>query len=574
MNHTTPPSQGVVLVADPLSVVFVAPRQLPAARPNTTILFTATTRHAIPMPPMSLCPAWWEELLGQYPDPVFRNTLCLIARYGAKVGYEGPDQAIRRPNLASANEAPGVTDGDLKRNRERGKVAVVHSLGPRFVVSPLALVPKPAGGFRRIHHLSTPPRRSVNDHIPSQYGHLKYALFNEALAQVQKAGPGAIMVKRDLADAFRHIPIHPSDWWLFRFKWQGSVFQERFLPFGLWTAPRIFNYFAEGLHWILQSRSTGAIIHYLDDFLAVVSAAGSTRVQEYGQCFQETCDTLGLEVKLSKNAFGTTIEFLGLIIDSRRMEARLPPEKKEKGLLLISELATQKSCTLLALQRVTGLLNFLSKVVPLGRTFCRRLYDLEQRFPTGGGKAVHRRIPSGARKDLKWWRDLLPVHNGVLIIHPSRRRWRLWTDAAGKKGIGGFILPGEGPRLPPYNEVSEFFSARVLFSQRNEHINVKEMIAVLVAFKRWAPLLAGCRLHLFCDNTAVVSSLRRRTSRGRLMAVLRKTLLLAARYDIEIEPQWIPSAENCLADALSRFEADRINQLAPQLRIPRQTLLK
>ena len=44
------------------------------------------------------------------------------------------------------------------------------------------------------------------------------------------------------------------------------------------------------------------------------------------------------------------------------------------------------------------------------------------------------------------------------------------------------------------------FSARVRFSQRNELINVKEMIAVLVAFKRWAPKLAGCHLHLFCDN--------------------------------------------------------------------------
>ena len=182
--------------------------------------------------------------------------------------------------------------------------------------------------------------------------------------------------------------------------------------------------------------------------------------------------------------------------------------------------------------------------MPLGRTFCRRLYDLEQRFRPGSRKGVLRRIPTAAKQDLKWWRDLLPGHNGILIIRPKRQKWRLWTDAAGKKGIGGFILPGGGPHIPPYPEVTEFFSARVRFSQRNEHINVKEMIAVLVAFKRWAPKLAGCHLHLFCDNTAVVSGLRRRTSRGRLMATLRKTLLLAARYDIEIDPRWIPSGEN------------------------------
>ena len=134
-------------------------------------------------------------------------------------------------------------------------------------------------------------------------------------------------------------------------------------------------------------------------------------------------------------------------------------------------------------------------------------------------------------------------------------------------------MPGEGPHLPVHSEVTECFSARVLYSQRNEHINVKEMIAVLVAFKNWALLLAGCHLHLFCDNTAVVSGLRRGTSRGRLMGVLRKVLLLVARYDIQIDPRWIPSGENCLVDALSRFETDKIKLLAPQLKIPHRTLL-
>ena len=276
---------------------------------------------------------------------------------------------------------------------------------------------------------------------------------------------------------------------------------------------------------------------------------------------------------MSKNASSTLIEFLGLIIDTARMEARLPLDKRERALLLISELAARKSFSLLDLQHVTGLLNFLSKVIPLGCTFCRRLYDLEQRFPAGGGKSILRRIPSAVRKDLQWWRDLLPDHNGILIIQPQRRRWRLWTDAAGTKGIGGFILPGDGPRMPGYDEVTEFFSARVLFSQRNEHINVKEMVAVHVAFIKWGPKLARCHLVLFCDNTAVVSALRRRTTRGRLMAVPRKTLLLAARYDIAIDPRWIPSGENCLPDALLRFEADKLKLLAPQVRIHQRTSL-
>ena len=97
------------------------------------------------------------------------------------------------------------------------------------------------------------------------------------------------------------------------------------------------------------------------------------------------------------------------------------------------------------------------------------------------------------------------------------------------------------------------------------------MIAVFVAFKKCAPKVAGCHLLLFYDNRAVVSGLRRRTSLGCLMAVVRKTLLLAARYDIEIEPHWIPSWKTCLEDALSGFETNKINLFSPQLSIPWQT---
>ena len=467
-----------------------------------------------------------------------------------------------------------MIDEDLAVNLRKGRVAELLKHTVQSIVSPLGLVPKPAGGFRHIHRLSSPPRHSVNDHIPTIYGQLKYSRFEDALDHVRRAGVGAILVKHDLADAFRHIPIHPADWWLFGFEWQGKQFQERFLPFGLRTAPRIFNLFAEALHWILASKLTEAITHYLDDFLAVFTAAEAAEAQQYEMIFAAICQALGLEIKTAKNASGTLIEFLGLIIDTGKMEARLPAEKKERALVRISQLAARKSCTLLDLQRVTGLLNFLSKVVPLGRTFCRRLYDLEQWFPTGGGKQVLCRIPSAVRKDLRSWRDLLPILNGILIIQPQRRQWRMWTDAAGKKGIGGFILPGEGPQIPSYHEVTEFFSARVLFSQRNDHINVKEMVAVHMAFKKWGQQLAGCHLVLFCDNTAVVSGLRRRTSRGRLMAILRKTLLLAACHDIEIEPRWIPSGENCLDDALSRFEANKLKLLAPQLRIPQRTSLE
>jgi len=52
------------------------------------------------------------------------------------------------------------------------------------------------------------------------------------------------------------------------------------------------------------------------------------------------------------------------------------------------------------------------------------------------------------------------------------------------------------------------------------------------------------------------------------MKVLRRCLLLAADYDLELESQWISTKDNALADALSRFDYNRVADLAPQLSYP------
>lgn len=117
-----------------------------------------------------------------------------------------------------------------------------------FILSPLGLVPKTDQGWQRIHHLSFPPGDSVNDWIPQHFATLEYTSRQELLRLVLRAGPNATLIKKDLKDAFRVVPIAPLQCWLLGFKWQGHYYHENCLPFGLRTAPFIFNLFAEGLH--------------------------------------------------------------------------------------------------------------------------------------------------------------------------------------------------------------------------------------------------------------------------------------------------------------------------------------
>ena len=58
------------------------------------------------------------------------------------------------------------------------------------------------------------------------------------------------MAKIDIKNAFRLCPVHPLDHHLLGMKWRGSFYFDQILPFGLRSAPFIFNCLADTLEWI------------------------------------------------------------------------------------------------------------------------------------------------------------------------------------------------------------------------------------------------------------------------------------------------------------------------------------
>jgi len=75
------------------------------------------------------------------------------------------------------------------------------------VTLPLGLVPKVDGGFRRIHNLFSPKGSLVNDSINLAWAILHYTQVETILAHVIIASRGCYLVKRDIRDAFRIIPV-------------------------------------------------------------------------------------------------------------------------------------------------------------------------------------------------------------------------------------------------------------------------------------------------------------------------------------------------------------------------------
>ena len=62
---------------------------------------------------------------------------------------------------------------------------------------------------------------------------------------------GTHMAKVDIRNAYRNVPVHPVDRWLLGMSWRRGIFIDAVLPFGLGSAPKIFNSVADALEWIV-----------------------------------------------------------------------------------------------------------------------------------------------------------------------------------------------------------------------------------------------------------------------------------------------------------------------------------
>ena len=95
---------------------------------------------------------------------------------------------------------------------------------------------------------------------------MHYASVNAA-DMIRQLGPGTLMAKVDLHQAYRILPVHADDHPLLGIQWSAATYLDSALPFGLRSAPKIFSAFADALTWIMQVNGIAQQLHYLDDFL-------------------------------------------------------------------------------------------------------------------------------------------------------------------------------------------------------------------------------------------------------------------------------------------------------------------
>ena len=252
------------------------------------------------------------------------------------------------------------------------------------------------------------------------------------------------------------------------------------------------------------------------------------------------------------------LEFMGIILDSTLMEARLPEDKLTHLRTLLASFKGRRSVRLVDLLSLIGTLQFACKVVVPGRTFLQHIINLSRGVQN---HFHHIRLKKECLKDLSMRETFLTGWNGRSFdlnssVTPSPHMNCSPTQLV-PLGLGGTLtgLQWFQDRWPPH---------LVLSKDKGISIEWQELFPIVVACAIWYPHFAGKRLQFWCDNESVIAIINSGHSMApRIMDLLRFLTLTSMKHNFLVRARHVPGISNGIADALSRFQEARFRAAAP-----------
>ena len=181
-----------------------------------------------------------------HPDQSFVTYVLEGLQNGFRVGFNPASVSLKSAtqNMPSVSLQPSVIDDYLSTELAKGRVAGPFSSPPlphlhisRFGVTPKKHQP---GKWRLILDLSSPDGHIVNDGIKKDPFTVQYMKVDDIIDRIMSLGRGTLLAKFYVESAYRIIPIHPNDRYLFGMLWQGYHFVD------------IFSSVADLVEWVLK----------------------------------------------------------------------------------------------------------------------------------------------------------------------------------------------------------------------------------------------------------------------------------------------------------------------------------
>ena len=454
-----------------------------------------------------------------------------------------------------------------------------------FMQSPIGLVPKAGDQTRLIFHLSynfgpSVEQASFNHHTPKKYCEVKYNDLDHAVRNclnLLKVNPNACIfyAKTDLKSAFRLVPAKPKYFRWMLLKAQNPVtnswsfFAEKCLPFGASVSCRLFSEFSNCLRHILETQLNKPmrITNYLDDFLFI--ADNEQECNFMVRQFLTLCDQIGCPVAMDKTEWSSSsMTFLGVGLDGLGHKLMVPDDKKLKTLNIVTLFCNKKKATIKEIQKLTGTLNFLNKVIVPGRAFTRGLYAKLKTNGPDGKKLLpyyHVNLSKDFKLDCEVWLKFLENVQNDRLCRPfidwepvcTSVELDFYTDSSGNKKLG---FGGVFGKFYFWGQWEEGF-----VDKHNPSIAFLELFALCVGLFTWGKNLQNGRYLIFCDNKSVRDMVNLTTSNCPICLKLVRMIVLENLYNNRrIKVKYVKSAENKRADSLSRHDFTTFFKESPE----------
>ncbi|XP_021350843.1 uncharacterized protein LOC110448746 [Mizuhopecten yessoensis] len=314
---------------------------------------------------------------------------------------------------------------------------------------------------------------------------------------------------------------------------------------------------SEAIHYIAtHSYGISKMLFLLDDFLTIdpVQNNGHKTMETLQFVFNRLNIPLHPDKTLGPDTFMT---FLGIDLDTIKLQASLPPEKISRIIEVLTEFATRKTATKRELLSLLGHLNYALRIIIPGRSFVSYLLTLAHSV-----KELHFHVSMNRDcvSEIFMWRSFLQTWNGISFFHDDNLTdsadSELFTDASGTHGYGGYFQ-GKWFAEPWPNTMPKL-------CDKDMSIAYMELFPIVVSALLWSKNLPRKRILFHCDNITTVAIITKGRSKSPMIMKLMRTLTLcAANENFVVHAKHIPGKYNVLSDCLSRKQIKKFRALAP-----------
>lgn len=327
----------------------------------------------------------------------------------------------------------------------------------------------------------------------------------------------------DINSAFWSIPLRVEDRKKTGFVTQEGHFQWTCLPFGLKTAPAIFQRILSNI--LRKYKLTNFAVNYIDDIL-IFSKSFEEHINHLKQLL-EAIQTEGFRLKFTKCTFASdSIKYLGHIIQNNSIK----PVKD--NLISIKNFPIPK--TQKNVRQFLGKINFYHEYIPKSAIILDPLHNLlrkNQKFNWS----------EECQKSFEKIKSLL-CSQPILEIFDKDLPINIYTDAS-IEGVGAIL---KQVQINGKEKPVAYFSKKLNETQKKKKAIFLECLAIKEALRYWQYWLIGKSFIVYSDHKPLENlNLKARTDEE-----LGDLTYYLSQYDFTIK--YAPGKDNLEADCLSR----------------------